>query len=174
MDGSFIFSVNDVLQRRVVSKQEFQTRGPHMARKQRRIFIFRAQGYFKLVALLKGLRRLMSYKLALHVLVSNEHELHSLNKLLQFINVLTTLFSIHSISGTKTVTMKLTKKAAVKLSDHTPITYLLGTSLTSRTSLPGSDEQKLPNCTSKIPNSFKNAKQAETGQWLSISNYLDE
>jgi len=31
---------------------------------QRRIFIFRALGYFQLGALLEGLRRLMSYKLA--------------------------------------------------------------------------------------------------------------
>jgi len=28
------------------------------------------------------------------------------------------------MSGTKTVRLKLTKKSAVKLSDHTPITYL--------------------------------------------------
>ena len=34
---------------------------------------------------------------------------------------------IPSISGTKTATMKPTKKAAVKLSDHNPITYLLST-----------------------------------------------
>jgi len=48
---------------------------------QRRIFIFGAQGYFKLEAHLEGLRRLMSYKLALHVL-------HSLNKWFQFRNIL--------------------------------------------------------------------------------------
>ena len=36
-----------------------------------------------------------------------------------------TLFWVPLISGTKTVTMKLTKKAAVKLSDHTSIIYLL-------------------------------------------------
>jgi len=43
-----------------------------------------------------------------------------------------TLFSIPSISGTKTATVKLTKKS-VKLSDHTVIhiTYLLSTSLVS-------------------------------------------
>jgi len=35
------------------------------------------------------------------------------------------------MSGTKTVTMKLMKKAAVKLFDLTPITYLLSTSLAS-------------------------------------------
>jgi len=48
--------------------------------------------------------------------------------------------------------------------------------------LPGPDGQKMPKCTSKMPNSFKicqiahqkNAKQAETGQWLSVLNYLDE
>jgi len=33
--------------------------------------------------------------------------------------------------GTQTITMKLTEKAAVKLSDHTHITYLLITSLAS-------------------------------------------
>jgi len=37
---------------------------------QRRIFIFGSLGYFNLGALLEGLRRLMSYKLALHVLVT--------------------------------------------------------------------------------------------------------
>ena len=37
---------------------------------QRRIFIFRALGYFKLEALLEGLRRLMSYKSELHVFVT--------------------------------------------------------------------------------------------------------
>jgi len=37
---------------------------------QRRIFIFGALGFFKLGALQEGLRRLMSYKLALHVLVT--------------------------------------------------------------------------------------------------------
>jgi len=36
-----------------------------------------------------------------------------------------TFFWISSISGTKTVIMKLTKKPAMKLSDKTPITYLL-------------------------------------------------
>jgi len=36
------------------------------------------------------------------------------------------------LSGTKTVTMKPTKKETVKLSDHTPVTYLLmSTSLAS-------------------------------------------
>jgi len=37
---------------------------------QRRIFIFGALGCFNLGALLESLRRLMSYKLALHVLVT--------------------------------------------------------------------------------------------------------
>ena len=32
-----------------------------------------------------------------------------------------------ALSGKETVTMKLTKKAAVKLFHHTPITYLLST-----------------------------------------------
>jgi len=53
----------------------------HMSMLQRRIFIFGAPGYFKLGALLEGLRRLMSYKLALHVL-------HSLKELFQFRNIL--------------------------------------------------------------------------------------
>jgi len=38
--------------------------------KQRRIFVFGPLGYFKLGALLEGLQRLMSYKLALHGLVT--------------------------------------------------------------------------------------------------------
>ena len=58
---------------------------------------------------------------------TNQHyrcSLHSLNKLFQFITIL--IYSvIPSISGTKTVITKLTKKPAVKLSDNTPITYLL-------------------------------------------------
>jgi len=37
---------------------------------QRRIFIFGFLGYFKFEALLEGSLRLMSYKLALHVLVT--------------------------------------------------------------------------------------------------------
>jgi len=36
-----------------------------------------------------------------------------------------------ALSGTKTVTMKLTKKAAVKSSDHTPTTHLLSILLAS-------------------------------------------
>jgi len=55
------------------------------------------------------LRRLMSYKLALHVLVTFTEEVVLKHKQI-------TLFWIPSISGTKTVTMKLTKKTAVKLS----------------------------------------------------------
>jgi len=35
------------------------------------------------------------------------------------------------MSGTKTVTVKLTKEASAKLSDHTPIVYLLSTTLAS-------------------------------------------
>ena len=58
--------------------------------------------------------------------------LHSVAKtLFQFINILLySQFSPYHI-GTKTVTMNLTKKSAVKLSDHTHITYLLSTSLAS-------------------------------------------
>jgi len=37
---------------------------------QRRIFIFGALGYFEFGVLLEGLRRLMSYKLAPHMLVT--------------------------------------------------------------------------------------------------------
>jgi len=88
---------------------------------QRRIFIFGALGYFKLGALLEGLRRLMSYKLALHVLVTFTEEVARHKHI--------TSFWIPSIAGTNTVTMKLTKKAVVKLSDHTPITYLLSSSV---------------------------------------------
>jgi len=40
------------------------------AQTQRRIFIFGVLEYFKLRALMEGLRRLMSYELALHVLVT--------------------------------------------------------------------------------------------------------
>jgi len=85
---------------------------------QRRIFIFGALGYFKLEALLKNLRRLMSHKLALHVLVKFTEQVVPIHYHI-------TLFWIPSISGTKTVIMRLTKKPAVKLSDHTHITYLL-------------------------------------------------
>jgi len=69
---------------------------------QRRIFNFGALGYFKLGALLEGLRRLMSYKLALHVLVTCTEEVVPKHKHI-------TLFWMPSISGTKTVTMMLTK-----------------------------------------------------------------
>jgi len=41
-----------------------------MTQIQRRIFLFGALSYFKLGVLLEGLRRLMSCKLALHVLVT--------------------------------------------------------------------------------------------------------
>ena len=66
---------------------------------QRRIFIFGALGYFNLEGLLEG----MSYKLALHVLVT-------LTKKVVPIHKHVTLFSIPSISGTKTVTITLTKR----------------------------------------------------------------
>ena len=87
-----------------------------------RIFIFGTLGYFNLGALLEGLRRLMSYKLALHVFVRFTEQVVPLQKHI-------TSFWIPSISGTKTVTMKLMTKAAVRLSDHTHVTYLLSTSL---------------------------------------------
>jgi len=48
--------------------------------KQRRIFIFGALGYFKLGALLEGSRRLMSYKLALHVLVTFTEQVVPIHK----------------------------------------------------------------------------------------------
>jgi len=63
------------------------------------MFIFGALGYFKLGALLEG----MSYKLALHVLVTFTEQVVPIHKHI-------TLFSIPSISGTKTVTMTLTKR----------------------------------------------------------------
>ena len=85
---------------------------------QRRIFIFGALGYFKLGSLLKGSRRLMSYKLGLHVLATLTEQVVPIHNHI-------TLFWIPSISGTETVIMKLTRKPAVKLSDNTPITYLL-------------------------------------------------
>ena len=66
---------------------------------QRRIFIFGALGYFKLGALMEG----MSYKLALHVLVTFIKQVVAIYKQI-------TLFSNPSISGTKTVTMTLTKR----------------------------------------------------------------
>jgi len=47
---------------------------------QRRIFIFRALGNFKLGALLEGLRRLMPYKLSLHVLVTFSEEVVPIQK----------------------------------------------------------------------------------------------
>jgi len=55
---------------------------PNRPFSQRRIFIFGTLGCFKLGALLEGLRRLMSYKLELHVLISFT------DKLFQFINIL--------------------------------------------------------------------------------------
>jgi len=66
---------------------------------QRRIFIFGALGSFKLGALLEG----MSHTLALHVLVTFTEQVVPIHKHI-------TLFSIPSISGTKTVTITLTKR----------------------------------------------------------------
>jgi len=66
---------------------------------QRRIFIFGALGYFKLGAILEGLRRLTSYKLALNVLITFTEQVVPNYKH-------TTLFWIPSISGTKTVTIR--------------------------------------------------------------------
>jgi len=43
---------------------------PRLAFRKRQIFIFGAVSYFKLEALLEGSRRLMSYKLPLHLLVT--------------------------------------------------------------------------------------------------------
>ena len=62
---------------------------------------------------------MMSYKSALHVLATFTYQVFPIH------DHTITLFRIPSISGKKTVIMKLTKKPAVKLSDNTPITYLL-------------------------------------------------
>jgi len=48
--------------------------------KQGRIFIFGALGYFKLGALLEGLRRLMSCKSALHVLATFTEQVVPIHK----------------------------------------------------------------------------------------------
>jgi len=48
--------------------------------RQRRIFIFGDPGYFKLWTLLDGLRRLMSYKLALHVPATFTEQVVSIQK----------------------------------------------------------------------------------------------
>jgi len=54
--------------------------------KQRRIFIFGAPGYFKSGALLEGLRQLMmSYKLALHVLVTFTEQVVPIRKYISYI-----------------------------------------------------------------------------------------
>ena len=82
-------------------------------------FHFRNPRLFLMGVLLEGLRRLMSYKLPLHAFVVPSQ------KILGYL-ILDSL-DIRN----KTVTMKLTKKAAVKLSDHTPIIYLLSTWLAS-------------------------------------------
>jgi len=62
---------------------------------QGRIFIFGALGYFKLGTPLEGLRRLMSYKSALHVLAAVIEQVVPIHNL--------TLFWIPSISGTRAV-----------------------------------------------------------------------
>ena len=58
---------------------------------QERIFIYGALGYLKLGALLEGLRRLMSYKAALHVLVTFTEQLVPIHKhiyfILKFLNI---------------------------------------------------------------------------------------
>jgi len=86
---------------------------------QRRIFIFGALGYFKLGTLLEGLRRLMSHKLALHVLVTFTEQVVPIWKHIFF--VLNSLDMRNKNSHSET----LTKKSAVTLSENTPITYLL-------------------------------------------------
>ena len=73
---------------------------------------FGALSYFKLGELLEGLRPLMSYRWALRVLVTFTEQVVPIQKH-------NALFWIPSMSGTKTATMKLTKRAAVKLSEHT-------------------------------------------------------
>ena len=65
-----------------------------------------------------GLRHLMSYKLALCVLATITEQVVPNHEHI-------TLFWIASVSGTQTVTMKLTKITAVKLFDYPPITCLL-------------------------------------------------
>ena len=60
----------------------------------------------------------MSCKLALHVIVTFTEQVVPIQKHIS-------LFRIAFISETKTVTMKLTKIAVVKLSDHPPIPHLL-------------------------------------------------
>jgi len=87
-------------------------------------FHFRGPRLFYIGILLEGSQRLMSYKLSLHVLVTFTEQVVPIHKHI-------TLFWIPSISATKAVTLKLTKKAAVRLSDHIPITYLLSASLAS-------------------------------------------
>jgi len=51
-----------------------------MASIQRRIFIFGALSYFKLGAPLEGLRRLMSYKLGLHMLAGFTEQVVPIHK----------------------------------------------------------------------------------------------
>jgi len=81
------------------------------------IFVSGDQGYFKLGVLLEGSRPLMSSKLAPHVFVTFTEQVVPIHK---------HEFILNSVDvSNKKVTMKLTKNAAVKLFDHTPITYLL-------------------------------------------------
>jgi len=53
---------------------------PRLAFRKKQIFIFGALGYLKLEALLEGLRRLMSYKLALHVFVTFTEQVVPIHK----------------------------------------------------------------------------------------------
>ena len=84
--------------------------GDHLV--QRLIFIFGALGYFKL-----GPSGRFATTDVIHISTTREQIVPIHNHI--------TLFWILSISWTETVIMKLTKKPAVKLSDNTPITYLL-------------------------------------------------
>jgi len=92
---------------------------------QRRIFIFEAQGYFTLEALLESLRSLMSYKLALHAFVTFTEEVVPIQKHISYFTL-----NSHDIRS-KNSHNKTNEMAAVKLPDHTPIAYLLSTSLVS-------------------------------------------
>jgi len=67
---------------------------------QGRIFIFGALGYFKLGTPHEGLRRLVSYKSALHVLATFTEQVVLIHKPI-------TLFWIPSISGTRNVSASL-------------------------------------------------------------------
>ena len=90
-----------------------------MTADQGRIFIFGALGYFKLGAPLEG----MSYKLAQHLLVTFTGQVVPIHKHVTFLNS----FDIRN----KNSHNDTNEKAALKLYDHTPIPYLLSTSLAS-------------------------------------------